>query len=44
MKFGTLIVVTNTSNFKYSAKPELRQFPQKPQFIKIHKKLINLIH
>ena len=31
MKFGTLIVVINTSTFRYSAKPELRRFPQKPQ-------------
>ena len=27
MKFGTLIVVTNKSIFRYSAKPEIRQFP-----------------
>ena len=27
MKFGTLIEVTNTSIFRYSAKPELRWFP-----------------
>ena len=26
-EIGTLIVVTNTSNFRYSAKPELRRFP-----------------
>ena len=26
----TDIVVTNTSIFRYSAKPELRRFPQKP--------------
>ena len=25
IKFGTLIVVTNTSNFRCSAKPELRR-------------------
>ena len=44
MKFATLIVVTNTSNFRYSAKPVLCRFQQKPQFIKINKKLMNLIH
>ena len=34
MKFGTLKVVTNRSFFRYSAKPEKRQFPWKPLFIK----------
>ena len=43
MKFGTLIVVTNTNNFKCIAKPELHRFPQKPQFIKIHKKCMNYL-
>ena len=36
MKFGTLIEDTKTSIFRYSAKPELRRFPWKPQFINIH--------
>ena len=36
MKFGTLIVDTKTSIFRYSAKPELGRFPWKPQFINIH--------
>ena len=35
MKFGTLIVVANTSIFRYSAKAEFRWFPWKPQLIKI---------
>ena len=35
MKFGTLIVDTKTSIFRYSARPELRGFPWKPQFINI---------
>ena len=36
MKFGTLIVDTKTSIFRYSAKSELCRFPWKPQFINIH--------
>ena len=38
MKSGILIVATNISIFRLSAKLELRRFPWKPQFIKIHKK------
>ena len=34
MKFGTLIAVTNTSIFRYSAKLEVLWFPWKPQFMK----------
>ena len=30
MKFGTLIVDTKTSIFRYNAKPELRRFSWKP--------------
>ena len=37
MKFGTLIVDTETSIFRYSAKSELRPFPWKPQFINIYR-------
>ena len=36
MKFGTLIEVTNTSIFRYSAKVDVQWFPWKQQFFKIH--------
>ena len=36
IKFGTLIAVTNTSIFRYSAKLNVHWFPWKPQFFKIH--------
>ena len=43
MNFGTLIVVTNISIFRYSVKRELRRFPWKPQLIKIHENSMKFI-